>query len=123
MFFLAIWVVLVLLVLVMSFDLSSWMGQELSRNLKRNMNLAKLVFGFAKLWGNPRFVQEADPRHLEISSATLASLRENELERERQYFSSSSKDKPILSCLVHVAVPESDIEYAEWSRCVTTLTR
>lgn len=123
MFFLAIWVVLVLLVLVISFDLSSWMGQELSRNLRRNMNLAKLVFGFAKLWGDPRFVREADPRHLEISSATLASLRENEMQREREYFSTSSKDRPILGCLVHAVAPESNIDYAEWSRCVTTLTR
>lgn len=121
MFFLAIWVVLVLLVLVMSFDLSSWIGQELTRNLRRNMNLAKLVFSFAKLWGNPRFVQEADPRHLEISNATLVSLRENELQREREYFSSHSTDRAILSCLVHIT--SASVEYEAWSHCVTTLTR
>ena len=57
MFFLAIWIVVVLLVLVMTFDASKWIVKDMARNFQRNMNLAKLVFNMFKLLGNRHFVQ------------------------------------------------------------------
>lgn len=120
MFFLAIWIVVLLLILVITFDLSSFVGQEMSRNFKRNVNLAKLVFNFAKLWRDQRFVLEADPRHLDINKKSLTELKMKEVDRERNYFANNSTDVPLLVCVTRL---NGIIEYDQWSKCVTTLTR
>ena len=126
MFFFLIWIVVVLLVLVMTFDASKWIVKDLARNFQRNMNLAKLVFNMFKLWGNRHFVQEADPRHLEISRDTLSNLRRYEQERERDHFSRlDATDRPLLLCLSRLSATTERFafDYHDWSSCVTTLTR
>ena len=57
MFFLAIWIVVVLLVLVLTFDASKWIVKGLARNFQRNLKWARLGFNMFKLWGNRHFVQ------------------------------------------------------------------